>query len=254
MNSEKCIQQNSDLSSNMQGIESCKNNSDPALAAHATSEEIANTKTEACAVPASFRKAIKPPAVKSLVSMCASIASDRADLVSVDRLISLLDKTVSEMRPGAVLPEMKWMLLDTILFVADSPENFPAKVRQGILEAALGCEVFDAQRTMIQKRLFAAWDRACWECDATEDAPMQARHPHEFEVYSTERLRGEPRCHTLSSYQNFILNHSSSPSTSEHEHYNFKNKEFTRWWWEHDLNTRRAFLTSDQETINYAVQ
>ncbi len=58
-----------------------------------------------------LQRVIKPPVVKSLVSMCASITSSRSDLASVDRLITLLDKTVSEMRPGTVLPEMKWMLL-----------------------------------------------------------------------------------------------------------------------------------------------
>ena len=71
-----------------------------------------NCPTETKPVTKPFNnKTIKPPAVRSLVSMCATIASDRADLVSVDRLISLLDKTVAGMMPKMILPEMKWMLL-----------------------------------------------------------------------------------------------------------------------------------------------
>ena len=61
---------------------------------------------------------------------------------------------------------------ETILCIADSPDEFPFKVRQGILEAALGCEVFDAQRVMIQKRLFEVWDRTCWENTSAVDEYM----------------------------------------------------------------------------------
>ena len=68
-------------------------------------------------------------------------------------------------------------LADTILSVADSPDKFPFKVRQGILEAALGCEVFDAQRAMLQKRLFAVWDKECWECNVqTDDLTWKTIH------------------------------------------------------------------------------
>lgn len=58
-----------------------------------------------------YSKVVKPPVISSLVSMCNTIMSERADLMAVDRTIKLLDNTVSEMIPEKVLPEMKWMLL-----------------------------------------------------------------------------------------------------------------------------------------------
>ena len=58
-------------------------------------------------------------------------------------------------------------LTDTILYVADSADKFPFVVRRSMLEAALGCAVFGAQRAMLQNRLFKVWDEACWDVEVS---------------------------------------------------------------------------------------